>query len=109
MQTQHHGATPGRRSRRFWPAAVVPWLRAHPVVAFVGLTLAWSWSVWSLLFMLVGRGGLMRDPPGVAYGIAAIGGLGPSLAGLTLIVHGVKFIGSAPGFAVSNPVISQFK
>ncbi len=31
------------------------------------------------------------------------------LAGLTLIVHGVKFIGSAPGFAVSNPVISQFK
>ncbi len=71
------------------------WLRAHPAIAFVGLTLAWSWSVWSLLFVLVGRGGLLRDPPGIAFGIAAIGGLGPSLAALIL----TALLDGRPGLA----------
>ena len=31
------------------------------------------------------------------------------LRGLSLIVHGVKFTSVAPGIALSNPVISQFK
>ncbi len=31
------------------------------------------------------------------------------LRGLSLIVHGIKFTSVAPGIAISNPVISQFK
>lgn len=63
-----------RTTPAMWDA--MRWLRAHPAIAFVGLTIAWSWSVWSLLFVIVGRGGLLRDPPGIAIGIAASGAWG---------------------------------
>lgn len=56
----------------------------HPVAAFVLLTLAWSWSLWSVLFMLGGQGVLLRDPPALAYAVAAAGACGPSLSGLLL-------------------------
>lgn len=54
------------------------------VLVFVGLTLAWSWSVWSLLFLFGGRGALLQHPPTVAFVIAALGALGPSLAAVLL-------------------------
>ena len=43
------------------------WAGRHPVIAFTLLTLAWSWSIWSLLFLLVEQGGLLHDPPPLAY------------------------------------------
>jgi membrane protease YdiL (CAAX protease family) len=46
--------------------------------------MAWSWSIWSLLFLCGGRGGLLNHPPPIAFVIAGVGGLGPSLAGLSL-------------------------
>ncbi len=66
------------------PDVLASRLGAHPVAAFVGLTLLWSWGVWSLLLGLVGRGGLLHDPPPIAFAIAAAGGLGPSLVGCVL-------------------------
>lgn len=58
--------------------------RRHPVAAFIALTLAWSWGVWLLLLPLVGRGGLMKSPPPVAFVIALVGGCGPSLVAIVL-------------------------
>lgn len=55
-----------------------------PIAAFVVLTLVWSWGVWSLLFLFGGRGVLLEDPPTLAFVIAGIGGLGPTLSGLLL-------------------------
>ncbi len=71
----------------------------HPVIAFILLTLAWSWSIWSLLFLLIEQGGLLNDPPPLAYVVAAVGGCGPSLSGL-LLTHliygreGMKALGA---------------
>jgi uncharacterized protein len=58
--------------------------RRYPVAAFVVLTLLWSWGVWSLLFLLGGQGTLLRNPPPLAYALAAIGGCGPTLIGMLL-------------------------
>lgn len=54
------------------------------MAAFIVLTMAWSWSIWSLLFLFGGRGGLLQHPPPIAFVIAGVGGLGPTLAGLSL-------------------------
>jgi membrane protease YdiL (CAAX protease family) len=56
--------------------------RAVPLV--VGLTLAWSWGWWSLLWSYGGQGVLRQGAPAEAFLIAAVGGCGPSLAGLVL-------------------------
>lgn len=62
-------------------------LRRRPAAAFVVLTLIWSWGVWSGLLFWVGRGGL-TDPaapaPAIAFVLAGVGGIGPSLVGLLL-------------------------
>jgi membrane protease YdiL (CAAX protease family) len=74
---------------------MMSWACSHPIAAYVFLTLAWSWTVWSLLLLFIDRGGLMKSPPDMAYVIAAVGGLGPSLAGLTL----TGLIDGSPGLA----------
>ncbi|HMY99576.1 MAG TPA: hypothetical protein PLU79_07975, partial [Burkholderiaceae bacterium] len=58
------------------------WSRQHPATAFLLLTLAWSWGLWSLLFQYGGQAVLMQGPPASAFAIAGLGACGPSLAGL---------------------------
>lgn len=60
------------------------WAQRHSAATFIVLTMAWSWSIWSLLFLFGGRGCLLNHPPPSAFVIAAVGGLGPTLAGLSL-------------------------
>lgn len=60
------------------------WSRQHPATAFLLLTLAWSWGLWSLLFQYGGQAVLMQGPPAAAFAIAGLGACGPSLAGLAL-------------------------
>ncbi len=66
------------------PPALRAWADRHAVALFVGLTLAWSWGWWSLLWGYGGQGALRRGAPGEAFLIAAIGGCGPSLVGVLL-------------------------
>lgn len=60
------------------------WALRHPVAAFLALTIAWSWGLWSLLFQYGGQAVLQPGAPPQAFLIAALGACGPSLAGLTL-------------------------
>jgi membrane protease YdiL (CAAX protease family) len=59
-------------------------LKQHPVTAFVVLAVAWSWSIWSLLFFFIQPGGLLHDPPPLSFLFVVAGGFGPSLSGLLL-------------------------
>jgi hypothetical protein len=57
------------------------WIKRHPIVAFILLTLAWSWSIWTLLFLVIEPGGLLRDPPPISFLFVVVGGLAlPSAA-----------------------------
>lgn len=60
------------------------WFLAHPIAAYLLLTITWSWAIWSLLWLLIAPGGMTQSPPPAALLIALLGGVGPSLAGLTL-------------------------
>jgi uncharacterized protein len=60
------------------------WAARHPVASFIGLVVAWSWGIWSLLFQYGGQGVFRSGAPPEAFLIAALGGLGPSLVGLLL-------------------------
>lgn len=60
------------------------WAARHPVFAFVLLTLAWSWGIWSLLFLIIKPGGLLHNPPPLSFLFVVLGGFGPSLSGLLL-------------------------
>ena len=60
------------------------WIKRHPVTAFVILTLAWSWSIWSLLFLFIEPGGLLHNPPPASFLFVILGGVGPSLSGLLI-------------------------
>ena len=60
------------------------WAERQAVPLFIGLTLAWSWGWWSLLWSYGGQGVLRQGAPAEAFLIAAVGGCGPSLAGLVL-------------------------
>jgi membrane protease YdiL (CAAX protease family) len=71
-------------------SAVKAWIQRHPIASFVFFTLAWSWSIWSLLFLTIEPGGLLHNPPPIAFVLAILGGLGPSLSGffLTWVLYG---------------------
>lgn len=60
------------------------WIKSRPVLSYVVLTVVWSWSIWSLLFLFIEPGGLLHDPPPVAFVPVVVGGFGPSLSGLLL-------------------------
>jgi membrane protease YdiL (CAAX protease family) len=53
-------------------------------------TLAWSYSIWSLLFLVIEPGGLLHNPPPVSFLFVVAGGFGPSLSGLlcTWLIYG---------------------
>ena len=57
------------------------WIKRHPVLSYVVLTVVWSWSIWSLLFVLIEPGGLLHDPPPLSFVFVVVGGFGPSLIG----------------------------
>jgi membrane protease YdiL (CAAX protease family) len=68
------------------------WVKAHPVFAFLLFVLTGSWSVWSLLFLVIEPGGIVQNPPVIAFVLAFIGQLWASLCGLlvTYLAYGKK-------------------
>src|SRR6266511_2939661 len=60
------------------------WIRSHPIASYILFTLAWSWSIWSLLFLLIKPGGLLHNPPPLSFLFVIVGGLGPSLSGFLI-------------------------
>lgn len=59
-------------------------IKNHPIKAFIILTMAWSWAIWSLMFFWIKPGGLLKNPPAITYLFVILGGVGPSLLGLFL-------------------------
>ncbi|PKO14542.1 MAG: hypothetical protein CVU39_13770 [Chloroflexi bacterium HGW-Chloroflexi-10] len=68
------------------------WVKTHPVSAFLFFVLTGSWSVWSLLFLVIEPGGIVHNPPVIAFVLAFIGQLWASLCGLlvTYLAYGKK-------------------
>lgn len=66
------------------------WVSGNPVLAYVLFTLAWSYSIWSLLFLVIEPGGLLHNPPPISFLLAAVGGFGPAISGLlcTWLIYG---------------------
>jgi membrane protease YdiL (CAAX protease family) len=66
------------------------WIASHPVTSYVMFTLAWSWSIWSLLFLVIEPGGLLHNPPPISFLLAAVGGFGPAISSLlcTWLMYG---------------------
>lgn len=60
------------------------WIHHHPIAAYILLALTWSWGFWSFLFLIIEPGGLLHDPPPLAFLFVVLGGIGPSLSGLVV-------------------------
>ncbi len=58
------------------------WAARHPILAYIILTIAWSFGIWSLLFLYIKPGELMKSPPPISFLFVVLGGFGPSLSGL---------------------------
>lgn len=67
-----------------------PWLIRHPILTYVTLTVIWSFSIWSFLFLYIQPGGLLKNPPPISFLFVVLGGFGPSLSGLftTWLLYG---------------------
>ena len=70
--------------------ALRTWMKQHPIAAYVGLAMVWSWSIWSFLFLVIKPGGLVHNPPPISFIFVVVGGIGPSLSSLvvTRVVYG---------------------
>ncbi|MBK9925075.1 MAG: CPBP family intramembrane metalloprotease [Anaerolineales bacterium] len=66
------------------------WAIRHPILTYIIFTMIWSFSIWSLLFLYIEPGGLMKSPPPISFLFVVLGGFGPSLSGLftTWLVYG---------------------
>ncbi len=66
------------------------WIKQHPVFAYILISMAWSWSIWSFLFLFIKPGGLAHNPPPITFLIVVVGGFGPTLTGLLLtqVIYG---------------------
>lgn len=66
------------------------WIQRHLIAAYILFLLGWSWGIWSFLFLIIEPGGLLHNPPPLAYLLVVIGGFGPTLSGLlvTWLVYG---------------------
>jgi membrane protease YdiL (CAAX protease family) len=66
------------------------WIAGHPIPSYVLFTLAWSWSIWSLLFLVIEPGGLLHSLPPISFLFVIVGGFGPTLSGLlcTWLIYG---------------------
>lgn len=60
------------------------WIQDHPIPSYILFVLAWSWSIWSLLFLVIKPGGLLHNPPPLSFLFVIIGGIGPSLGSLLI-------------------------
>jgi uncharacterized protein len=71
-------------------AKIRSWIAGHPIASYVLFTLAWSWSIWSLLFLVIEPGGLLHNPPPISFLFVVGGGFGPTLSGLlcTWLIYG---------------------
>ena len=58
------------------------WIKRHSIFTYLLLTMAWSFGLWSCLFMYIKPGELMTSAPPVAFVFVILGGFGPSIAGL---------------------------
>jgi membrane protease YdiL (CAAX protease family) len=67
-----------------------PWITRHPIAAYILSTVIWSWSIWSLLFLFIGPGGLAHNPPAISFLFVVVGGFGPSISGvlMTWLIYG---------------------
>lgn len=63
-------------------APLKTWASGHPIAAYILFTIVWSWSIWSLLFLVIEPGGLLHNPPPISFLFVFLGGLGPSLSSL---------------------------
>ncbi|MBI4927394.1 MAG: hypothetical protein HY835_06490, partial [Anaerolineae bacterium] len=57
------------------------WFIRHPILTYILFTMIWSFSIWSLLFLYIQPGGLMKAPP-ISFVFVILGGFGPTLSGL---------------------------
>jgi len=69
---------------------IKPWITRHPIAAYILSTVIWSWSIWSLLFLFIGPGGLAHNPPAISFLFVVVGGFGPSISGvlMTWLIYG---------------------
>ena len=69
---------------------IKPWITRHPIAAYILSTVIWSWSIWSLLFLFIGPGGLAHNPPPISFLFVVVGGFGPSISGvlMTWLIYG---------------------
>ena len=58
------------------------WVSRHPILTYIILTMVWSFSIWSLLFLYIKPGELMKSAPPISFLFVVLGGFGPSLSGL---------------------------
>lgn len=58
------------------------WIQNHPVATFLLFVLVGSWSIWSFLFPIIGREGLLHNPPALAFLVVFIGQAWASLCGI---------------------------
>lgn len=66
------------------------WIQNHPIATFLLFVLVGSWSIWSLLFLVIEPGGIVHNPPPLAYLLAFMGQVWASLCGIfvTRLVDG---------------------
>jgi uncharacterized protein len=69
---------------------VIAWMKAHPIASYILAALIWSWSIWSLLFLMIQPGGLAHNPPSLSFLFVVAGGFGPTLSSLfvTRLIYG---------------------
>ncbi|HLO33608.1 MAG TPA: CPBP family glutamic-type intramembrane protease [Anaerolineales bacterium] len=72
------------------PVTLKVWIQDHPITAYILFAIVWSWSIWSLLFLVIKPGGLLHNPPPLSFLFVIVGGIGPSLGGLlmTRLIYG---------------------
>ncbi len=58
------------------------WIARHPIFTYIIFTLLWSFSIWSLMFLFIEPGGLLKNPPPITYLFVVLGGFGPTLSGV---------------------------
>jgi membrane protease YdiL (CAAX protease family) len=58
------------------------WIQDHPIATFVILVLGVSWSVWTFLFLIIEPGGIVHNPPALAYVIVVVGQAWATVCGI---------------------------
>lgn len=58
------------------------WIVEHPIAAYLLFVLPVSWAAWSLLFFVIEPGGILHDPPAIAFVLVVIGQAWASVSGI---------------------------